>query len=275
MEFKSDKFEYETGSKGGIGGGGPQAPADVTYIGYSKDVRAESRVEYLYRRTLDISISSAALVVGAPIMLALAIIIRLDSPGPAIFRQIRMTRNRRELERDRRARKRASKQSASADRRSFTTAGKPFVFYKFRTMYADARERFPELYAYDYSDEEIKSIRFKVDRDPRITRVGRFLRKTSLDELPNFWNVLRGDMTLCGPRPEIPEMSGYYTQEQLKKFKVDAGLTGPSQIFGRGDLSFQETAQMDAAYAVNRTLKGDLLILVRTLEAVVFGRGAE
>jgi lipopolysaccharide/colanic/teichoic acid biosynthesis glycosyltransferase len=142
-------------------------------------------------------------------------------------------------------------------------------------MYADAHERFPELYVYDFSDEEIKTVRFKVDGDPRITRIGRFLRKTSLDELPNLWNVLRGDITLCGPRPEIPEMSAYYDQVQLKKFQVLAGLTGPAQIYGRGDLSFQETAQVDAAYAANRSLKGDLAILLRTVEAVVIGRGAE
>ncbi len=274
MELNTDNYNYEPRNTAANPSGEP-ASAEILYIDPSQGVRMETKAQYLYRRSLDVTISSVALVVGAPIMLALAVIIKLDSPGPAVFRQVRMTRNRRSFDRDRRARKRDTEQSGNSDRRASACAGKPFAFYKFRTMYVDAKQRFPELYAYEYTEDEIRTIRFKVDQDPRITRAGRFLRKTSLDELPNFWNVLRGDMTLCGPRPEIPEMSGYYSREQLKKFEVDAGLTGPAQIFGRGDLSFQETAQMDASYAVNRTLKGDLLILLRTFEAVVFGRGAE
>ena len=238
------------------------------YLDPSREVRTESRPARFLRRSFDIAFSSVALVLSSPIMLALVVLVKIDSPGPAIFKQVRMTKDRRGMIS-------TGGDTPESERRSQVFAGKPFMFYKFRTMYVDARERFPEYYAYDYSEEEIKQMRFKVDNDPRITRMGRFLRKTSLDELPNFWNVLRGDITLCGPRPEIPEMSRYYNQEQLKKFKVPAGLTGPAQVYGRGDLSFQETAQIDAAYAANRSVKGDMKILLQTIEAVVISRGAE
>ncbi len=230
-------------------------------------VHRDSGLERRVRWVVDILLASVALLVSAPIMLLIAIVIRLDSPGPALFRQVRMTRDRRAGG--------LSVAYEGDDRRKVYYAGRPFVFLKFRTMYVDARERFPDLYEYKYSDEEIKTIKFKVSDDPRVTRVGRWLRKTSLDELPNFWNVLTGDMTLCGPRPEIPEMSPYYSAGQLKKFGVTAGLTGPAQVGGRGDLTFQETADIDAAYARQRTLWGDVKILWQTFVAVIKARGAE
>jgi exopolysaccharide production protein ExoY len=231
-------------------------------------IQTETSLHAVFRRALDIAVSSYALVFGLPIMLLIAIIIKLDSPGPAIFRQIRMTK-------DRRRSNSLSVAIEGSERRRVYYAGRPFTFLKFRTMYVDARERFPELYAYDYTDDEIQTIRFKVSNDPRVTRVGRWLRKSSLDELPNFWNVLTGDMTLCGPRPEIPEMSPYYTKRQLKKFQVLAGLTGPAQVGGRGDLTFQETVETDADYVESRTLKGDLKILWQTFIAVIKQKGAE
>lgn len=231
-------------------------------------IAMEAPVHRHVRRALDVVVSAVALLVGAPIMLAIAIVIKLDSPGPALFRQVRMTKDRRNSST-------LSFAIEGSERRKVLYAGRPFKFLKFRTMYVDAKERFPELYAYQYSDEEIQSIKFKVSDDPRVTRVGRWLRKTSLDELPNFWNVLVGDMTLCGPRPEIPEMSPYYSKEQLRKFHVQAGLTGPAQVGGRGDLTFQETVNMDADYVKNRSLKGDLKILWQTVVAVIKQRGAE
>src|SRR5207253_4853875 len=127
----------------------------------------------------------------SPIMLLEAIVIRLGTPGPVLFFQSRVG------------------------------AGcKPFPFVKFRTLFADARERFPELYAYQYSEEEIAKLKFKIYPDPRVTQQGRWLRQTSLDELPNFWNVLTGDMALVGPRPEIPEMLPYYRGWILEQFSV-------------------------------------------------------
>lgn len=231
-------------------------------------IRQGGGLERAMRRSFDVVVSLVALVISAPIMLVIAIIVRRDSPGPALFRQTRMTC-------DRRGGMRLTEVGNEDERRRELCAGRPFTFMKFRTMYVDARERFPELYAYQYSDDEIQTVKFKVDDDPRVTRVGRWLRKTSLDELPNFWNVLTGDMTLCGPRPEIPEMSPYYTAQQLKKFQVTAGLTGPAQVGGRGDLTFQETADIDADYAVSRSIKGDLKILWQTFLAVIKARGAE
>ena len=231
-------------------------------------IKADPPLHAAIRRSLDIAVSLLALILGLPVMILIALIIKLDSPGPALFRQIRMTK-------DRRGSSSLAVAVEGTERRTVYYAGRPFSFLKFRTMYVDARTRFPELYAYDYSDEEIQSMKFKVSNDPRVTRVGRWLRKSSLDELPNFWNVLTGDMTLCGPRPEIPEMSPYYTKRQLKKFHVLAGLTGPAQVGGRGDLTFQETVKTDTNYVETRSLKGDLRILWQTVVAVIERKGAE
>jgi len=235
-------------------------------------VPEETRLHAFIRRTIDIVLSVIVLILTIPVMIIIAILIRLDSPGPALFWQIRMTKCRRD--------KITQKYLQCTDkndpdcRRKNAMAGRPFKFVKFRTMYVDARERFPCLYEYKYTNDEIARMKFKVYGDPRVTRIGHFLRKTSLDELPNFWNVFIGDMTLSGPRPEIPEMSPYYTDEQLKKFRVAAGITGPAQIGGRGDLSFQDTINLDASYAVNRTLKGDSKIIWKTVLAVIKSRGA-
>lgn len=225
----------------------------------------ESPWEALLRRTIDLGVSSAVLLLSAPLMLLIAVIIRLDSPGPALFRQTRMTKTRR----------RAKNLSAVLDdQRRQHMAGRPFTFVKFRTMYVDAKQRFPELYAYNYSDDELDTFKFKVLNDPRVTRVGSWLRRTSLDELPNFWNVLKGDMTLVGPRPEIPEMSDYYSGEQLTKFNVKAGVTGPAQVEGRGDLSFKDTVNYDVEYVHKRSLWQDIAILAKTIKAVIIGKGA-
>jgi lipopolysaccharide/colanic/teichoic acid biosynthesis glycosyltransferase len=196
-------------------------------------------------RALDIVVSAAALLLGLPLMLCTALIIRLNTPGPALFRQQRVGRG-----------------------------GRPFTFYKFRTMYADARERFPELYRYQYSSEEVRTLCFKLKDDPRLTPVGRWLRRTTLDELPNFINVLRGEMSLVGPRPEIPEMMPYYTADQLRKFSVKPGATGLAQINGRGHLTLQQTIAFDLEYCDRRSLGLDLWVLLMTVRACLFGTGA-
>lgn len=207
---------------------------------------ADDSVIYLAaKRAFDLTISLAAMVIAVPIMLVLAVLIRLDSPGPALFRQLRVGKN-----------------------------GRLFTFYKFRTMWVDAKQRFPELYAYKYTDEEIRTMYFKMPEDPRLTRVGRYLRKTSLDELPNFISVLRGDMSLVGPRPEIPEMLPYYTEEQLVKFAVTPGVTGLAQTSGRAILSFQDTIKYDMEYCKQRSFWFDLQIWLRTVKCIVLGIGA-
>lgn len=197
------------------------------------------------KRAVDIVLSSLLIVLTFPVMAALWVMVRLDSPGPAIFRQERVG-----------------------------AGGRLFRFRKFRTMYADARERFPDLYAYDYSPEDVRTMYFKLPHDPRLTRLGRWLRRTSLDELPNLFCVLRGHMTLVGPRPEIPEMVPYYERSQLPKFSVKPGLTGLAQVSGRNILRFQQTIAHDLDYVARRGFWLDLLILLRTVKAVVLMVGA-
>ncbi|HEU5103366.1 MAG TPA: sugar transferase [Roseiflexaceae bacterium] len=197
------------------------------------------------KRALDIAISALGLLLSLPLMLVIAVVIRCGSPGPALFRQCRVGKD-----------------------------GRLFTFYKFRTMWADARERFPELYAYRYSEQEIGTLYFKQPDDPRLTPFGRWLRTTSLDELPNFINVLLGQMTLVGPRPEIPQMLPYYTDAQLTKFSVTPGLTGLAQISGRASLRFQETIAADLAYCRQRSLRFDLWIFVMTIKSIVLRSGA-
>ena len=199
----------------------------------------------LFRRALEIGVGLILLVFTLPVMAAIALAIRIDSPGPVIFKQYRVGRS-----------------------------GRLFPFYKFRTMYADARERFPDLYAYRYDDQTVKTMRFKLIDDPRLTPLGQRLRRTSLDELPNLINVLRGDVSLVGPRPEIPEMLAYYEPWQRVKFSVKPGLTGLAQISGRGVLTLQETIAEDVRYVRDRSLWLDLRILFRTFGVIIRRQGA-
>ena len=197
--------------------------------------------------TRAIDIVGAALLLGlaVPVMLVLAALIRLDSKGPAIFCQRRITRG-----------------------------GRTFTFYKFRTMYTDARERFPQLYDYDFNDRDFESSYYKMADDPRNTRVGRWLRRTTLDELPNLLNVLKGDLSLVGPRPDLPELVRFYSPEHLPCLFTKAGLTGLAQVAGRSLLSVRERLTLDTRYVANQTVLLDLRILLRTVVIVFTGRGA-
>ena len=141
-------------------------------------------------------------------------------------------------------------------------------------MYDDARERFPELYNYNYTEEEIKTIAFKRKHDPRITSAGTWLRRSTLDELPNFWNVLTGSMRLVGPRPELPEMVPNYRPDQMHKFTVKPGITGLPQINGRGRLSFQQTVAYDLEYVDTKSVLLDIKILFMTIWRVITKHGA-
>ncbi len=196
-------------------------------------------------RLFEIFVAASVLIVTAPVMFWLTYLIRRGTPGPAVFRQNRVA------------------------------AGlTPFKFYKFRTLYVDAKQRFPELYAYRYSPAEIQELQFKIVNDPRVTPQGQWMRSSTLDELPNFWNVLIGNMALVGPRPEIPEMLPYYEGRLLKKFAVRPGITGLAQISGRGRLSFFETAEYDLEYVENRSLWIDLKILAKTVYKILVRDGA-
>lgn len=205
----------------------------------------QAAIEGSIRRVADIVISTILLVLFSPILLIIALIIKIDCPGPAIFKHVRVGRG-----------------------------GKPFTFYKFRTMFPDAKERFPELYDFNYTEEQIKTMPVKLINDPRLTRFGKWLRKTSLDELPNFVNVIIGDMHLVGPRPDHADNVSHYPSHHLIKISVKPGITGLAQIKGRGQLSFLETNDLDVEYVKNRSLLVDLKILLRTVIVTLTGKGA-
>lgn len=196
-------------------------------------------------RAIEIVVAATALLITFPIQLWMGWLIRRGSPGPALFRQDRIGMN-----------------------------GKLFKFVKFRTLYADARQRWPEMYAYDFTPDQVEMLMYKAADDPRVTPQGRWMRFSSLDELPNFWNVLKGDVALVGPRPEIPEMLPYYRTHELRKFSVRPGITGLAQVSGRSRLSFQETVALDLEYVNRRTLLLDIKILLTTLLKIVTRDGA-
>ena len=237
-------------------------------------------------RLIDIAVAGAVLLLSSPILLVIATFVRLDSPGPALFGHQRAGLNRRRC---------ASGTSPGRERRKTEAHGRPFTCYKFRTMYTDARDRFPELYTYRYTDEELSTLPIKIlvgtkrnpadfegpiesgsagPEDPRITRVGRWLRRSSLDELPNLWNVLIGDMHAVGPRPDMEENIRYYSARELCKLDVKPGVTGLAQIRGRGNLSFRQTNELDIEYVETRSLLLDLKILIKTPLALLTRDGA-
>lgn len=207
-------------------------------------LQGKASVSFL-QRLVEIVLATIALIISAPVLLIMALLIRRGTPGPALFFQSRVG-----------------------------IGEVPFRFVKFRTLYADARTRFPELYKYSFAPHDLENLRFKVENDPRVTPQGVWMRKSTLDELPNFWNVLTGDMALVGPRPEIPEMLQYYTPEMRLKFTVRPGITGLAQISGRGRLGFYETVRLDNEYVQNRSFLLDLRILVLTLVKIVTRDGA-
>ena len=226
-------------------------------------------------RGFELAASLLALLLTLPVAAILTIIIRLDSPGSAIFCQRRLGLSRKirgaDLLRDPDF---VIENPGAVSPHTLYWVPKTFTFLKFRTMYADAPERFPELYNYGYSTEEIATIPFKRDDDPRVTKAGRWLRNSTLDELPNFWCVLTGDMRLVGPRPEIPEMLPNYQPAQMVKFTVVPGITGLPQINGRGRLSFQETVAFDLQYIERKSIPFDLEILAKTVWKVLTRHGA-
>jgi exopolysaccharide biosynthesis polyprenyl glycosylphosphotransferase len=200
-----------------------------------------SRSTLFLKRTLDATLSSAVLLVLAPLFLVIALVVFLDSPGVIVFSQIRVG-----------------------------IGGRRFRMYKFRTMVCDAESRLIQLVSFDSLSEPM----FKLPQDPRVTRVGKLLRRTSLDELPQLFNVVRGDMSLVGPRPEQIELVERYRPEQLFRLKVKPGITGPMQVYGRGRLTFEERLAVERDYIENLTLGRDLRILALTLSTVASGRGA-
>jgi lipopolysaccharide/colanic/teichoic acid biosynthesis glycosyltransferase len=194
-----------------------------------------------WKRALDVAGSSALLLVLSPVFALAALAIKLTSPGPVIFRQIRAG-----------------------------LGGRPFVMYKFRSMTDRAEAVKQELLPFSDSDGPA----FKMRNDPRITPVGRLLRKTSIDELPQLWNVLKGDMTLVGPRPPTPDEVAHYQPWQRRRLLLTGGLTCIWQVSGRSEVGFDDWVRMDLRYSERRSLLLDLELVAKTARAVLSGRGA-
>jgi exopolysaccharide biosynthesis polyprenyl glycosylphosphotransferase len=200
-----------------------------------------SRSTEAMKRVLDVVVSAALLIVLSPLLAAIAVAILLDSGRPVLFRQ-----------------RRAGKD------------GEPFEMKKFRTMVVDAEERLGELVDLTKLDQPA----FKIADDPRVTRIGRTLRRYSVDELPQLINVLRGEMSLVGPRPEEESVVALYDERQRGRLAIKPGMTGPMQVYGRSDLTFEERLAMERDYLDNLSLAGDLAILLRTPSAVLRGDSA-
>jgi lipopolysaccharide/colanic/teichoic acid biosynthesis glycosyltransferase len=208
-------------------------------------------------------------------MIMLGILIRVDSEGPALFFQQRVGISKmvKGFELMKMGKNFIPVDDNFAPDKDYWVPA-TFRFVKFRSMYKDAKKRFPHLYDYHLNEEEVKTYQFKVPDDPRVTRLGKWLRELTLDELPNFWNVLTGSMSLVGPRPELPDMLPNYRSDQMLKFTVKPGITGLAQINGRGNLMLQQTIKYDIKYVKEKAILLDVKILFETIKKVIARHGA-
>jgi exopolysaccharide biosynthesis polyprenyl glycosylphosphotransferase len=200
------------------------------------------RGAYLFKRLLDIAAASVLMVLLSPLLLGVVIAIRRDSPGPVFFKQIRVGR-----------------------------FGKLFPMWKFRSMYIDAEARKKALME---QNEMAGGVLFKMKNDPRITKVGRVIRKASIDELPQLWNVFKGDMSLVGPRPALPSEVNQYSQAERRRLEVIPGITCIWQVSGRSDIPFDKQVGLDVEYIESQSFWLDIKLLLLTVPAVVLGKGA-
>jgi exopolysaccharide biosynthesis polyprenyl glycosylphosphotransferase len=205
-----------------------------------KEVRI-SGLNQLIKRAIDVVFSTLILILAAPLMALVALMIKMDSPGPAIFAQERVGK-----------------------------MGRRFMVYKFRSMVEDAEAKRQTLEALNEADGPL----FKIKEDPRTTRLGRQLRRFSVDELPQFYNVLRGEMSLIGPRPGLPSEVEEYQEWHKRRLEVPPGITGLWQVSGRSELTFDEMALLDIYYVENWSPALDVKILLQTIPRVIFGNGA-
>jgi len=230
-------------------------------------------VEALYR-IFEILIAVIGLILGLPLMLLLAVLIRWDSPGPPLFFHTRPGRSKMVRGRELKGRLDLRPPPGGYESHKLYYVPSYFRMAKFRTMYSDSRSRFPEFYAYNFPPEEFHQQYGTRQNDPRVTRIGGILRKLSVDELPNLWSVLVGDMRLVGPRAEAPEVLRYYTCEEMYKFACKPGVTGLAQINGRGLLNWGETLAWDLKYIRTRSAWLDMKIILVTLKCVTLRWGA-
>jgi exopolysaccharide biosynthesis polyprenyl glycosylphosphotransferase len=197
---------------------------------------------YVVKRLLDIVGSAILLLVLSPVFLGIALAIKLDSPGPLLFKQVRVGRY-----------------------------GEYFTMWKFRSMYVDAEARKQAIMA---QNEMAGGVIFKMKNDPRITRIGRFIRRASIDELPQLWNVLMGDMSLVGPRPALPSEVNQYSLAERRRLEAIPGITCIWQVSGRSDIPFDKQVGLDVDYIESQSLWLDIKLLLLTVPAVLLGRGA-
>ena len=200
------------------------------------------RCSVFFKRFMDIMLAITALILGSPLLLITALLVKITSPGPIIFSQVRVGKY-----------------------------GRHFKFYKFRSMYIDAEARKAELLQHNESGD---GVIFKMKHDPRITPVGRFIRKFSIDELPQLFNVILGDMSMVGPRPPLPSEVRTYTLEERKRLNITPGITCLWQVSGRSELPFSKQIALDKEYIASRSVWKDFLILLKTIPAILTGKGA-
>jgi len=206
---------------------------------YSPDALKASKKRYfMMKRLMDFIGAFCGIIVLSPIFLVVAFLIKMESPKEAVFfKQVRIGKNSQQ-----------------------------FYMFKFRSMCSDAEEKLTEL----LKDNEIEGAMFKIKDDPRVTKIGKFIRKTSIDELPQLWNVLKGDMSLVGPRPPLPMEVEKYTEYDKQRLSVTPGCTGLWQISGRNHLSFHQMVELDLEYIEHVSIMNDVKILSKTVK-VVFG----
>jgi exopolysaccharide biosynthesis polyprenyl glycosylphosphotransferase len=197
---------------------------------------------YLLKRVFDIMASIVLMVLLLPVFLGVALAIRLESPGAILFKQTRVGR-----------------------------WGRLFTMWKFRSMYMDAEARKAELMA---QNEMSGGVIFKMKDDPRVTKVGKFIRKTSIDELPQLWNVLTGEMSLVGPRPPVPLEVDQYSLSDRRRLEVIPGITCIWQVSGRSEIPFDQQVELDVQYIESQSFWTDIKILLKTVPALLFGTGA-
>lgn len=197
---------------------------------------------YFIKRMFDLIVSIIMIIFLFPFFILLSIMIYIESPGPIIFKQIRVGKD-----------------------------GKHFLFYKFRSMVVNAEALKVKL---EQQNESKDGVIFKMKNDPRITKIGKFIRKTSIDELPQLYNVLIGDMSLVGPRPPVPKEVAEYTLNDRKRLHITPGITCIWQISGRSEIPFNEQVKLDKDYIKSQNFFSDIMILLKTVPAILFGKGA-
>ena len=200
------------------------------------------RGAYLTKRLIDIVASILLLILLMPLFILIMLLIYINSPGPVFYKQTRVGR-----------------------------WGKLFTMWKFRSMYLDADARLKEIMA---ANEMTGGVIFKMKNDPRIIPIGRFIRKASIDELPQLWNVLKGDMSLVGPRPALPSEVNQYSLQDRQRLEVIPGITCIWQVSGRSNIPFPQQVQLDTEYIQSQSLLLDIKLLLKTIPAVLLSRGA-